>query len=117
MITGDRGCLAGVVFETVCTRVDIDKRRLLDRLAGIARFQVGERAVACAQNLSRPGENATTLDPSHSRPDPQPSVCRLDGALHFFGPGHIDLGQELASGWVNRCECATAEGVGMGPSA
>jgi hypothetical protein len=42
-------------------------------------------------------------------------VCRLDGALHFFGPGHIDLGQELASGWVNRCECATAEGVGMGP--
>ena len=65
MLASEAGGEAGVVLDAVGAGHDIHRLGLLDRLAGVGDLQLGELAVARAQDRDRAVEDAAARSTRH----------------------------------------------------
>ena len=110
----------GEVLEALGARDHVDDARLLDRLAGVAGLERGERVVARAQDLRRAAQDARALGAGERGPGGLRRARRLHRGLDLGGAGHGKRGQAFAGRGVGGHEkfvshaqfCETSVGCG-----
>ena len=101
MLAGQRRGNSGEIVEAIRPRQDVDRDRLLDRLAGVARLGLGDLLVARAQNIRGLPEDAAALGSRRPRPRREPRPGGVDGPIDRGRVGLDDLAQDLAGRGVD----------------
>ena len=86
------------VFEAFRAGDHIHHQGLLNRLAGVARFELGELLIARAQQFAPPAQHARPLRAGHRRPFGLAALRRAHRRVDFAGARHGHLAQHLPVG-------------------
>ena len=92
------------IVEAVGAGDDVDRDRLLDRLAGVEGFEPRQLLVAAAQEIGGALQDAAALGARHRAPDGLAGLRRRDGVVDLRLAGDLDLGEGLAGGRVEAGE-------------
>ena len=87
---------AGEILEAVGARDDVDDARLLDRLAGVARLELGQLLVALAQDCGGTAQDAGTLAARERTPGRLRCARGADGGLDLGGAGDRDVAEPFS---------------------
>ncbi len=93
-----------VVLEAVGAGQHVDHLGFLDRLAGVAHFDLGDLAIALAQDPGSAVEDAPALRAGHRRPDVESGFGRGDRLLDFRDAGLLDAAEDLTGGRIDVVE-------------
>ena len=101
---------SGVVFEAFGAGDDIDGSRLLDGLARVAGLELGELAVAGAQQIGGAAQDAAALRPRHGGPLDLRRLRLHDRGINLHRPVHLEFGQHLTGRRIERRESVHVAG-------
>ncbi|ODN64422.1 hypothetical protein BA763_18955 [Burkholderia cenocepacia] len=107
----DRGREARVVLDHVRAGDDVDRERLADRLAGVARFDGREFVVAFAQQVDRAAQDARALHRGHRGPFALAFPSGRHGAVDVGRARLLHLREQFAGGGIEGVESLAAGGV------
>ncbi|MNT39025.1 hypothetical protein D3C72_1752410 [compost metagenome] len=100
----------GVVFQHVRTGDHVHAERFAQGLAGVARFQLGQRIVALAQQFHRAQQDARAFDRGQRGPRFLAGLGALHRRVEIVAVGAVDIGEQLAVGRVDDLEGLGAPG-------
>ena len=104
---------AGKVFEAVRAGGDVHDARLLNGLAGIARFQLGELLIARPQDVGGAAQHARAFGARHCAPTRLRLLRGAHRRVDLARSGCRDVAQDLAGRGIDGSEAFAGRGAGI----